>query len=105
MARFSGNIGFAVEEDNGMGGFTESITTKKFRGWVKYDTVRQTDVSSLIPVTTSATIIEVLANRYLFENYFNIRWVEYQGVKWEVKGFTFPNNRISMTLGGRYRDA
>lgn len=105
MNRFAGDIGFAVPVDNGQGGFHEDIVPKRYTGYVKYQTLKQSDASDLSPrLSMKSTIIEILANDNIIANFQNIRWVEFRGSKWEVDSVDYPYNRIALRLGGMYKN-
>ena len=46
--------------------------------------------------------VSVVGDAYAFEHYFEIRWVEYQGMKWEVTMIEVVRPRILLTLGQRW---
>lgn len=106
MAKFYGKIGFGVTEEleNEPGIFTThtSITEKSYRGDVtklgrRLETGNEANDS--FKVTNR---ISIVANPFAYANIYNIKYVVYLGVKWEVTSMSIEQPRIVLTLGGVY---
>ena len=46
--------------------------------------------------------ISLIGDAHSFEYFYEIRWIEYMGIKWEVTLLEVARPRIIATLGGRY---
>ena len=46
--------------------------------------------------------IRILADAFAYQNFQNIRYVEWMGTKWKVKSATIARPRIVLEIGGEY---
>lgn len=49
--------------------------------------------------------ISIIGDKHALENYNNIRYAEWRGVKWRVTNVSENHPRINLTLGGEYNDS
>lgn len=106
MARFSGLIGFAHTVRTAPGVSSEVITEKgPYFGDLKRAsrTLQQNNTVNAELSTTNT--IEIMADDYVSENIFAIRFVEWAGTPWIVTEVTVQRPRLLLRLGGVYRGA
>lgn len=53
---------------------------------------------------TISNRISIIADAFANQNYFNIKYVEYNGAKWKVSSVEINAPRLILTLGGIYND-
>lgn len=106
MARFSGLVGFAHTVRTSPGVSSEKITEKGpyFGDLKRASRVMQQSVTVNAELSTTNTI-EIVADDYLSENIFAIRFVEWAGVPWIVSEVTVQHPRLLLRLGGVYDGA
>ena len=46
----------------------------------------------------------VISDPYANENFFNMRWIEWRGIKWKVTGVTVEPPRLTIEIGGEWHD-
>ena len=103
MARFFGEVGFAeanVETSPGI--FEDIIVEKKFKGDIIRNTRRFQDGSTIVDGITLDNYIRILANQYALERVNAMRYVIWNGVRWEISSVEIQRPRLLLTLGGIY---
>ena len=109
MARFSGKIGFAHTQEkidrygNATGIWEEQITERRYIGDVLTSGRRSSDeaINDTLHITNR---ISIVADAYLNENLFALRYVEFMGCKWKVSSIDVQRPRLIISLGGVYTD-
>ena len=103
MARWYGNVGFAIPVKTAPGVWQESTEEHPYSGdklnWrSSYQNSGQVNDDIKIDFT-----IEIIADPFAYKNFAHIRYIEYLGQKWKVTAAD-PTNypRIALTVGGLY---
>lgn len=102
MAKFHGRIGFAVQTETSPGIWTEQITEREYGGdLLRFNRKAQSSggVNDNLMITNEVNII---ADAYLNENLYAIRYVTFMGAKWKVDSVSGEYPRLNLTLGGLY---
>lgn len=106
MAKWSGNIGFAMPETETKPGVwkTESIVEKKYCGDLIKDFRRsQNSSESVNDDITISNQISIVATSFVMENFYAIRYVKFMGVAWKVTSVDASQPpRLVLSLGGVY---
>lgn len=105
MARFSGLVGFVHTVRTAPGVSSEVVTEKgPYYGEVKRAslTYQLTDQKVNTDLRTTNTIEIMSADKYLSDNIFAIRFVEWAGAAWVVSEVTVQRPRLLLRLGGVY---
>lgn len=107
--KWHGKIGFEtmVETSPGPGKATEwrpDIVEKHYYGDVnrvvkRYDSGDK--VNNDISINNQFSII---SDPFANENFFNMRWIEWRGVKWKVNEVTVEYPRLTVNIGGEWKD-
>jgi hypothetical protein len=106
MARFSGLVGFAHTVRTAPGVSSEVITEKgPYFGDVKRASLTVQQGNLVNPDLRTTNTVEIMADDYVSENIFAIRFVEWAGVAWTVSEVTVQRPRLLLRLGGVYRGA
>lgn len=101
MNKFYGKIGYAMmnrDEDI----YKEEIVERDYYGDVlKNNSNMQSsgDVNDNINISNE---ISIVADPFAYSNYFNIRYLIYNGVKWKVSSVRVDYPRLFLSLGGMY---
>jgi hypothetical protein len=105
MARFAGFVGYVTQEESVPGVWSTVENSVMMQG----DIIRQSSSVQNDSRMTSAKVnsdislnhrVSLLGDAYAFGNYFNLRWIEVDGRKWEVSSVEIQRPRIIVNLGG-----
>lgn len=100
MAKFAGLVGYVTESETTDGVWTPVSNARMMQG----DILRGASVSqNTEKVNKDVTLqhrISVIGDAFAYANFFDIKWVEYLGIKWEVTMIEIIKPRVILTLGG-----
>lgn len=101
--KWFGEVGYAVEVDEGYGVIRNDIVTRKYYG----DIIRNNkqDKSSQ-QITNNFTInnqISIVSDPFLMENFHKIVYVTFMGTKWRVGSVDVQYPRLTVSLVDVYR--
>lgn len=102
MARFYGIVGYAETVETVPGVWEEQITERNYSGEVHKISKRWQAGESLNDDLVVNNEISIVADPFAFNNFHNIRYVVWMGVKWKVSRMDIQRPRITLTLGGVY---
>lgn len=100
--RYSGKIGFAERVEKSPGIWDDVITERDYVGAVLQRTETLTQGDSIIPVTKATTSISVLSDGILKEDYSDIAYVTYAGVRWTPSSVVMQWPRLVIYIGEKY---
>ena len=102
MARFSGLVGYTEQKETSPGVWKNVENPRKMVG----DIISQSSVlrggDQIHEDVSLNHRISVVGDAYAFDNYFNIRWVQVDGHKWQVTGVEVTRPRLIFSLGGMW---
>ena len=102
MGRFYGAIGFAEQVETRPGIWEEQITERNYKGDL-IRVSRQTQASNQLNDNINVSNeISIIAEPYVNENFYSIRYVAFRGAKWKVSNVRVEFPRLILTLGGLY---
>lgn len=105
MAIGHGVVGFAIQSEKRPGVWTDdNIIRREYSYQVLSNNRRFENGIGLNEDITISNRISILADAFANQNYFNIKWVEYNGAKWKVSSVEINAPRLVLTLGGIYND-
>jgi|SRR5690606_13872260 len=101
MAKFSGLVGYVTQGETRPGVWSTVEDPKLMKG----DIIRQASSNRQNDGKVNSDIalshrVSLLGDAYAFGNYYNIKWVEVDGRKWEVSSIEVQRPRIIVSLGG-----
>lgn len=103
MGKFFGKVGFKDTEVEIRPGVTvPQKYEKEYYGEIVKNYAK---INSLNVVNESVDLmfdISIVADAFAYDNFYNIRWVEYQNCKWKVINVTPQFPRLILTTGGVY---
>ena len=104
--KFFGKVGFVETVKNEDQTFTERETVRNYYGTVIRDIRRWSPGESVNDNPVLNNQISIVGDRYSYENFQYIRWVEYMGVKWKVSSVDVTNRpRLVLNLSEIFNDA
>jgi hypothetical protein len=103
MAKFHGIVGYGSTEEIRPGVWDDVITETQYFG----DVVRQarssrSDPSTVLNDISLSNQISIMADAYAFGNFFNIRFVVWNGVAWTVPSVEVNRPRLILSMGEVY---
>ena len=102
MAKFHGFIGFAEQTETSPGIWTEEITEHEYSGDLLRFNRRTQGSGKVHDDMTINNHISIIADAYLNENLYAIRYVTFMGGKWKIESVDVEYPRMIFTLGGLY---
>ena len=102
MARFFGNVGYAISTNTSPGVYDqESISREYFGDEIKSGS-RWKSVDAINDDVIITNEISIVADPFAYTNFSAIRWVEWMGNKWKVESIRIDRPRLILSLGGIY---
>ena len=104
MAKYYGKIGYAIRTETKPSVWEESIVEKSFCGEqvnVKSKWQTSSHLNDDIQITNQLSIV---ADPFAYQNFYNMRYIEYKGYKWKVEAVEVQYPRLILTIGGVYNE-
>lgn len=102
MAKFAGLVGYATQEETVPGVWSPVEKPVMMKG----DVISQvSSVQNDGKVNSDITLnhrVSLMGDAYAFENYYNLKWIEIDGRKWEISSVELHRPRLIVTVGGLY---
>ena len=102
MAKWVGNIGFAVTVETEPGTYGENIVTRQYKGDLLSNYRKLQSSGEVHDDIRLANKVSIVADPYATQHYFNMRYLEFQGVKWKISDVEVLYPRLILTMGGMY---
>jgi hypothetical protein len=104
MTRFYGAIGYgnAIENPSGSGIWVDDIVEYSYYGDVVRNIRRLEPGENLNDNISVQNSISVVADSYAEQNFFAIRYIEWNGFKWTVTSVEVRPPRLILSLGEPY---
>lgn len=102
MAKFYGNIGYAVTTETVPGVWSDNITLRSYRGDVLRNTRRWESADKVNDNLVINNQISIIADSFAYENFASIKFVEWMNSKWKVTNVEVQRPRLILTIGGIY---
>jgi len=102
MAKFFGKVGYAETSETSPGVWEEVIVDKCYYGDVLKIARRLQNSGGLNDNVIINNEISIVADPFAYNNFFNIRYVEWSGVKWKITNVTIQTPRLILSIGGVY---
>ena len=104
MAKFYGEIGYAITQET-KPGVWEEILVKKHVCGEQLNTRSKWQTSNYLNDNIDiSNQLSIVADPFAYQNFYNIRYVEYQGCKWKVTSVEIQRPRLILSIGGVYND-
>lgn len=102
MARFYGKVGYGLTVETSPGVWEDIIEVKSYYGDVLLNTRDLQPGDKLHDDIVVGNRISIVADAYAYNNFFNIKYVEWSGVKWKIDKVEVERPRLTLSLGGVY---
>ena len=103
MAKFYGRVGFIYYEEKEGSVFEERTEERTYMGDVIKLTKRFERADKLNDDLNLSNEIRIVADKFAYEHFQYIRYVNYMGANWKVTSATIDEHpRITLQIGGVY---
>lgn len=102
MAKFYGEIGYALQEKTAPGVWTDVVTERKHFGDVLRNSRKLEEGDKINNDLTVGNSISIVADPYANEHIFAMRYVRWMGTLWTVSDVKVESPRLVLRLGGVY---
>lgn len=103
MGKWFGSVGFSKTEVTDPGVWEESVTVvKSYFGDIISNRWKRQNSGGINDDINISNIISIVADSFANENYSNIVYAEFLGIKWKVTDVEPQYPRLLLTLGGVY---
>lgn len=100
MAKWYGQIGFAVTEETAPDVWTERMIERSYYGDVLRNTRTSNGSSQINEGFNISNQISFVADPYARENLYRMKYVTFMGTKWKVNDIEVQYPRLLLSLGG-----
>ena len=102
MTRFHGLVGYGETIKIRPGVFEDKIVERPYFGDVKRIARKLQVGEKIVGDIKVQNSISIMADAYAVDHFFNIRYVKWSGVRWEVTDVEVNRPRLELRLGGVY---
>lgn len=102
MAKFYGEIGFAILTKNSPGVYDEDILERNYYGDILRNSRRLQSTDNVNPNINISNEISIIADPYANENFHAMRYVKFMGTKWKITNVEVNYPRLILTIGDVY---
>lgn len=104
MTRFSGMIGFIVQEETAPGVWRDVIEEKRCNGEVLQNNNRWQSSENLNDNLIVDNKFSIVLSSYIQENLGFIKYLKWLGKNWKVTKIETKRPRLILTIGGLYNN-
>lgn len=102
MAKFYGKLGFSEDVEIRPSVWKPVIEERFYAGDTLRYSVRQENAERPVDNANLGNDISVVADPYALNHFASLKYVEFMGVKWEVRNVTVEYPRLRISFGGVY---
>ena len=102
MAKFAGLVGYVTQAETTPGVWSPVEQTRMMKGDFYMESSRHQNGDKVNKDVALNHRVSLVGDAYTFENYYAIRWIEIEGVKWEVTSIEVKRPRLIVNIGGLY---
>lgn len=100
--KFHGKVGYGETMETSPGVHEDIIVEREYYGDVTRASRQIVQGENLNPDLSLGNSISIVADSYVLENFFNIRYVEWRGQRWTISNVEIYSPRLLMHLGEVY---
>ena len=104
MGKFYGKVGYLTLVETRPGVWTEEIVEKNYYGDISKKMSKWQVGEGLNDDKTYSAEISIVADAFAYENFSNIKYIEFMGAKWKVNSIEIQRPRLILTMGGLYNE-
>ena len=95
-------VGYLTQQETEPGIWEETIVRRKHYGELVRNSSKFQTSSGVNDDINISTEISIVADAFANENYYNMRYIEFMGVKWKILNVEVKRPRLILTVGGEY---
>lgn len=100
MARFYGEVGYAVMTETVPGVWGETIEEHPYYGDVLRNSRTMENGASINQNVTVNNSISIVADAYANEHFYAMRYIRWMGNLWKITNIEVQRPRLILTIGG-----
>lgn len=100
MARWFGNVGYAMSVEYEPGAWEHNVIEKPYYGDLITDRRRRQSQDSVNDSIALANVISILADPFAIQNCSYMAYAELMGTKWKITDVEVQYPRLLLTIGG-----
>ena len=100
--KYYGRVAYGINAEVRPGVWKEAIVLRNYRGDVTRISRRLQSGDQVNDDMTISNEIKIVADAFAYQNFQNIRYIEWMGTKWKVNTATVDRPRITLEIGGVY---
>lgn len=103
MAKFSGVIGFALEDqESAPGVYRDVVVERRYTGDVLKTVSKMQSGENLNDNLNIDNRISIVADPFANEHFYSMRYVSWMGALWKISSVDVQRPRLILTIGGVY---
>lgn len=104
MPKYAGLVGYVTTKETSLGVWEQVASEHKMRGDVIRVQNSSTEGSKINDDISMNNRISLVGNQFAYQNFMNIKYIMYMGIKWKVSSVEVQRPRLILTLGGVWND-
>lgn len=100
MAKWYGQIGFAITEETAPDVWVERIIERSYYGDILKNTKSGGSSDQINEGFNISNQISFLADPYAKEHFYQMKYVTFMGTRWKINNIDVEYPRLTMSLGG-----
>ena len=102
MAKYYGNIGFAVQAETRPGIWEDVIEDRPYKGEVLQNSRRWDGSENINDDFNISNRFSVISDAFLYSHIPAMRYIEYMGTKFKITSVSIDRPRVDISVGGVY---
>lgn len=100
--KFYGDIGYAEQIETTPGVWVNKMTVKQYYGDVIRNTSKTDKTEYLNDNISLNNQISIIADPFANQNFYNMKYIEWMGIKWKITSVDVKPPRLILSLGDKY---
>lgn len=102
MSKFYGKVGYVITEETESTIWTPVVKERSYYGDLVRNSRKWQTGESVNDDVNVNNEISIVADKFAYDKFAFIRYVEYGGIRWNVTAVELQRPRIILTVGGVY---
>ena len=102
MARYYGNIGFAIQVEDEPGIWVDTIEERPYKGDITRSGRRFDNSENINDNFTITNVFSIISDAFLYSHIPAMRYLEYLGSKFKIVSVEVDRPRVEIRVGGVY---